>query len=428
MTDSVIDMKQYKFDEAEMELRVKLVEYSERPEFQAQIGEAFYIWRNDPEMSSEDITEDDIDDVTFEKFIDWFLYDFKLFDTKETLIEKYYREEAGGLDKLEKSILKDWLKSTHSYFEVEQVKAGEECTIRDIFTKKSINVKDQASSRQIKPSDIIGARALKSGDNIYFSGIISVYPPAFKTLIQDYFKKGFKEYKGSAGKEKTKRDYLKDWGYQIGHYLEDVANHPQYVTPEGDEFVMAQATYDIKNKKKALSRLSTIKSLTELSEDTEDLRVFSWEKRGKNTITGSLEIENDKLRIDCYSLDMLSKAKSKIEKELGDSIKHIKDSKKELGSYISGSGEESPKLKRYPLGIKNRKELDGALDEHYEHWVDQPLDILGGISPNEAIKTKEGRENVNYVLSELENLYEQAKKRGEPYYDVAKLRKQLMIT
>ena len=95
MTDKVVDLEQYKYDEAEKELRVKLVEYSERPEFQAQIGEAFYIWKNDPDMSSEDMTEDQIDDVTFEKFFDWFLYDFKLFDTQDRLIEKYYKEQDG---------------------------------------------------------------------------------------------------------------------------------------------------------------------------------------------------------------------------------------------------------------------------------------------------------------------------------------------
>ncbi len=427
MTDSVIDLKQYKYDEAEKELRMKLTEYSERPEFQSQIAEAFYIWKNDPDISSEDITEEQVDDLTFEKFFDWFLYDFKLFDTNERLIEKYYREESGNLDKLEKGMIKDWLQSRYSYFEVEHVKPGEECTLRDIITKKQYHVQDKASSKQIRTSDIIGARPIKCGDNTYFSAVISVYPAAFNSLILDFFKAEFKEYRKSNGKEKTKNDYLQDWGYQIGHYLEDVASHPKYVTPEGDEFVLAQASYRLKNNEKALTKLGKIKSLVEIGGSTDDLRIFSWDKRGKNTITGTIEIEDDNLRIECYSIDMLSKAKAKIEKELGVLIGHIKDSKKELGSFIQSGKERSPAPKKYPLGIKNRKELDSALDQHYQNWIDQPLGMLGGQTPNEALETKEGRDKLSLVLSELENLFEQAKKRGEPYYDVSKLRKQLKI-
>ena len=180
MTESVIDMRQYKYDEAEKELRVKLVEYSERPEIQSQIGEAFYIWKNDPEISSEDITEDQIDDLTFEKFFDWFLYDFKLFDTRETLLERYYKEKGGELEKVEKEVVKDWLGNLYSFFEVKEVNPGKDCLIHDIFTNKQLRVSDQASSKQIKPSDIIGSRPLKCGDNFYFSAVISVYPAAFK--------------------------------------------------------------------------------------------------------------------------------------------------------------------------------------------------------------------------------------------------------
>ena len=84
MTESVVDITQYKFDQAEKELRGKLVDYSERPEMQSQIGEAFYIWKNDPEFTSEDISEAEIDELTFEKFLDWFLYDFKLLDSEKT--------------------------------------------------------------------------------------------------------------------------------------------------------------------------------------------------------------------------------------------------------------------------------------------------------------------------------------------------------
>ena len=94
----VVDISQYKLDQAERDLRLKLVDFSNRPEIQAQIGEAFYIWKNDPELLTENISDEDgIDDLTFAKFFDWFTYDYKLIDIGKRVIERFYEEEMPGL-------------------------------------------------------------------------------------------------------------------------------------------------------------------------------------------------------------------------------------------------------------------------------------------------------------------------------------------
>jgi len=43
------------------------------------------------------------------------------------------------------------------------------------------------------------------------------------------------------------------------------------------------------------------------------------------------------------------------------------------------------------------------------------------------LKTKDGRVKLNSAINELEVIYEQARNRGEPYYDVSKLRKKLKL-
>jgi len=427
MTESVVDITQYKFDQAEKELREKLVDYSERPEMQSQIGEAFYIWKNDPEFTSEDINEEEIDELTFEKFLDWFLYDFKLLNSEERVIERFYIDEGKELSDAEKRLIKDWIKSIYSFFEVEEVLSGEKCVIKDIFTGKVFEVLDRASSKQIKRRDIIAARPLKIGNQNYFSGIVSLYPATFKNLITEFFDQEFKEYKKLYGNQKTKREYLKDWGFQIGYYIEDVANHPHFVTPEGDEFVLAIANYFVDEYEQCIKNIEKIKSLKEISDKTEEIRIFSWEKIGRNKITGILEIEKTKLRIECYSVDMLARAKSKIEKECKGLIKHLKDTIKEQGMLIDRNISETKKLKKYPLGVKNKKELDSELDKHYDKWLNMPLGILDGKSPKQALKTKDGRVKLSSVIDELEVIYEHARNRGEPYYDVSKLRKKLKL-
>ena len=124
MTESVVDINEYKIDQTDKELRKKLVDYSERPEIQSQLGEAFYIWKNDPDFTSEDLDEDKIDELTFEKFFDWFLYDYKLIDSEERLAERFYSEEGASLSASEKILIQDWIKSIYSFFEVQEVMTG----------------------------------------------------------------------------------------------------------------------------------------------------------------------------------------------------------------------------------------------------------------------------------------------------------------
>ncbi len=83
------------------------------------------------------------------------------------------------------------------------------------------------------------------------------------------------------------------------------------------------------------------------------------------------------MHIECYSLDMLAMARSKIEKECKGLITHLHDSTKELDTLIGNPSNQIQKIKRCPLGVKNKKELDTELDRHYDSWVDTPLEILG---------------------------------------------------
>jgi hypothetical protein len=124
---------------------------------------------------------------------------------------------------------------------------------------------------------------------------------------------------------------------------------------------------------------------------------------------------------------MLARAKSKIEKECKGLIKHLKDTIKEQGMLIDRNKSETKKLKKYPLGVKNKKELDSELDKHYDKWLNMPLEILDGKSPKQALETKDGRVKLSSVIDELEVIYEHARNRGEPYYDVRKLRKKLKL-
>lgn len=431
MSDSVVDMGRYRVDQAEQELRAKLVEYTERPEIQSQFGEAFYIWRDDPEFLADDITEDEVDDLTFEKFFDWFLFDFRLLDNGERVIERFYKEERSGLTELEDKMVGEWRENVYSFFEVLDVAPGESCTVRDLFDNNIRTVRDTSSSKKLKASDIIGARPLGTGDNTYFSGVISVYPATFQRIILEFFNSGFRDYKRAHGKESTKRDYLKDAGFQIGHYIEDFVKNPRFVSPEGEELILASALYSVTSEEAVLKKLRDDKSFEELSAPVDEIKIFAFEDAGDHSAAGTLEIENGVLRVQCYSKDMLKKVKSRIEKDLVKLVVHKEDTLKDLDNFINNKESKSrkkgvKKTGKLPSGVKSNKELDKALEDFYTEWLDQPHPSLDGKTPREAASSGD-KTALMHILGELESYYTRARERGEPYFEIAKIKKQLNL-
>lgn len=431
MNDSVVDMSKYKLDQAEQELRTKLVEYTERPEIQSQLGEAFYIWKDDPDFLADDISEDEVDDLTFEKFFDWFLFDFRLLDNGDRIIERFYKDERGTLTELEDKMIGEWRENVYSFFEVLEVVPGESCTIKNLFDNKNYIVRDTSSSKKLQASDIIGARPLGSGDSTYFSGVISVYPATFREIILEFFNSSFRDYRREHGKTSTKRDYLKDYGFQIGHYLEDFARNPRFISPEGEELVLASSLYSVGDEEAVLKKLRSDKAFEELSAPVDEIKIFAFEDAGDHAASGTLEIENGALRVQCYSRDMLGRAKARIEKDLGKLVSHRKDILKDLENFISNKEAKSvkkgsKKTGKLPAGVKSNKELDRELDDFYAAWLDQPHPTLGGKTPREAASSGD-KAALLHILSELESYYTRALERGEPYFDVAKIKKQLNL-
>ena len=71
--------------------------------------------------------------------------------------------------------------------------------------------------------------------------------------------------------------------------------------------------------------------------------------------------------------------------------------------------------------------MDSILDDYYKQWLDSPLEILEGKSPKQAATTTKGKKQLHTILAELEEIYETAKNRGEPYYNINILRTKLNL-
>jgi len=71
--------------------------------------------------------------------------------------------------------------------------------------------------------------------------------------------------------------------------------------------------------------------------------------------------------------------------------------------------------------------MDLILDNYYEEWLYKPLYSLDGITPIKASISQKYKHRLKTILFELEQLYEIARKRGEPYFDINILRSKLNL-
>ena len=68
---------------------------------------------------------------------------------------------------------------------------------------------------------------------------------------------------------------------------------------------------------------------------------------------------------------------------------------------------------------------DLFLDDYYEKWINQPVQALGDKTPKEMCKTVHGRTKVEQLLKELETVEKTRLKKGQPHYDINKVRARL---
>ena len=146
---------------------------------------------------------------------------------------------------------------------------------------------------------------------------------------------------------------------------------------------------------------------------------FTWKKHGNkkhaewnNTVLGSIEIDGTRLVAEVNSKARADAIRNKIETALGEGIRYlaseIQSPEKMLaemraagGGHGGAASEEHDRLVERP---EVRDKISEMMAAHWEHWVNQPLPILGNRTPTEAVRDPDGREIVESLVIQAERL------------------------
>ena len=200
---------------------------------------------------------------------------------------------------------------------------------------------------------------------------------------------------------------------------------PEIQNTDGDPMLPHRLVYEIESPRVAFDALKSL-CLTNTEEtlltDAEFDATgnfceieFPWQKLGNktneswnNTILGHIKIKGRDMNIEVNSENRAKKIRELVEKMLP-SARYKATVIESLQAMLAHKEEDTPAARRRQKEteeLNNRPEVQAHLAEylrqHYRKWPEEKLPALGGKTPLQAVKTRDGREMVEALLVDFE--------------------------
>jgi hypothetical protein len=312
-----------------------------------------------------------------------------------------------------------------SFHEVVACEPGRGFLLRDILSGEEHHVIEHKGSENARPGDILFAQVVVLDELAQLEGCAPLMiPPIHKAPILALRKKI-----ASAGVPVT-RDFLKQYDLEmLGVYhalIEPLLNPPipKITNTDGDPLLFHRLVYDIDSPAtafEALKELALGATDRELLASAEyDQRgtlrklEFSWLRRGNktnkhwdNTILGNIKIDEHTLTVEVNSEKRAKKFASLAKKLLGNRARYrttVIESPEAMLSH--GAPEMSAAERAEQQALESdpqvQAQLARLLEAHYENWLDEKIPALDNKTPRQAVKTPDGRETVEALLTQFE--------------------------
>ena len=344
--------------------------------------------------------------------------------TERTVAELYAEQQGSRLDSVERRFITAVNRKPYTFYEVLDVEPGRGVHMQDVLTGSRIMVQERSASQHVKPSDIVFGRAVTIDGVGMIVGLSSyVMPPRIKPMII--------ELRGelASGGENLSEEALGDWDVEIRElylYIDRFLFAPPKISnTDGDPLQFHKVVYDIDSADAAFEKLVPLcvtRKAVELRQEAErdaDGRIrraeILWDRKGTKvraglpaTILGRIMIDGNRLTAEVNSAKRAKTIRRKIEARLGagarfriEEIRSVNAMLKDEDLTDSGAL-PSPEHEELMEDPEFRRQMAEMVRKHWESWVDMEIPALGGRTPREAVKDRDGREAVEALLADAE--------------------------
>ena len=387
----------------------------------------FLLW---PE-TADDFSED-MFDRTGPLFWPWYVFNWEydpvdseaaLAGPRDRTVAELYAEMRGDkLDTLEKRLIQATNRKPYSFLEVLSVDKGRGMTLQDILKGTRIDIQERTGSQYVQPGDLLFGRAVDvDGVGMLIGLSPTLIPAGYKPEIIELRKRLRR------GNTTVTDDTLYDWDAEIRQLYFDI-DHALHTPPrmhntDGHALEFHKLVYEISSTDAAFRKLEDLcvtMTPEELLEDAAfddagrivraeiqwDRRRHKQGSRMPNTILGRIVLDGQRLTAEVNSAERAQVLRREIEARLGGDgrfkVDEIQDLDAMMDRHAAGSPEGTPSIEHEELMQHPEVQAQVAemLGRHWENWADEKIPALGGKTPRQAVKTADGREAVEALLTD----------------------------
>jgi hypothetical protein len=358
----------------------------------------------------------------------------------ENPVEVYLRRRGWRERVLARNYMTALQSSVMSLYEVSDLVPGESFRTRDLIRKgEPILVSERTATRTLKPWDRIAARIVRQGPKMILAGGLLAFPleaslSLFAQLEDRYAhavkksRRGAPPLNGLAGWNGTDDELRQAAPLFTTVWLFDVLprvlgiGQPTLLNSDGDEVVFHTVTFPLTtdaSREEIARRLSELPRLhqetptfwnwigeaSSRSRKFRDDGIVTWNitMEDGSVVLGNVELKEHTLSLSVNSAARAERGKAMLATTLSDQIgsplteiQTVEQMKASPRPAMKPPGDEIPPEVQTKL-------VHDMLDKQYRALLDEPVPMLGDLSPRAAARSAKGRQNVAAWLKHIEN-------------------------
>lgn len=394
-------------------------------------------------------------------------------DDGSNIVDDYLKRRGWKESVANKRYITALRSSVMSLYEVSDIVRDQSFLARDLLRGgEPVRVSEKSATHSLKPWDRLAARVVRVGPRVEMAG--GALP--FSHELGERIRAGFAELKVEARAEAVALGRERHGGAEIDPFMLDTEmlrrgaflftniwlgdalqrtldpRLPTVMNSDGEEIAFTTVRYPLKEPvdRAALADLLTAIPVLHRAGEThwnwaapnaprrggartagasEDAQVFVSISSDGFVNMGDIELEADALKLETNSPTRAQIGRALLEPVVGPFVgEPVIESRTIEEMRVSPPTDEGSAL---ASGLSPEEEsaiIHEALERHYRGVLDEPVPMLGGVSPRKAAKTKKGREKLVTWLKLIENGNAQ-QKAGSPMarYDVSWMWEELGI-
>ena len=332
--------------------------------------------------------------------------------------------------------------SVMSLYEVSDIVRDQSFLARDLLRGgEPVRISERSATHSLRQWDRLAARVVRMGPRFEMAGGALAFSHELGELLCEEFAALRKEMLSQARKSDGRGDedkepfdfdtaILRHAGFLFTNiWLEDALQRaldprlPTLRNSDGDEIAFTTVRYPLKETCDRAALEAALMAMPDLQRHA-GKKLWTWTTAdtpaprkppaGDQLITsifsdgsismGSVELEAEALKLETNSPQRAQRGRALLEPVVGPFVgEPVVESQTMAEMRASAPANDGRKPSSGLAPEEERAILEETIDRHYHAVLDQPVPMLGDVSPRKAAKTKKGREKLVAWLKLIEN-------------------------